>query len=417
MWKRKFSVHKNDQTNSSKLLSDDYRQIIDHVEHCSTCNSSHPEFLSFVEQLPDGEYARTKSAILRHVEKGGLKQRFLDRARAAGIEFSDSLEKQRQTTSLPLFTYRTAMVFGLLALVLVIVGQRIINTPDHFPPERASAPSNHVVQNSPDARNLKLQAKVSELQQATESAQAEIRNLKEENAKMLLEIGALGKDIIGRRNENQSLQKTVAQLQEANAQQESQNEANTLALAHTQSELDEARAQGKNLEAENLSANTEVAALTQQLSTKQKSLAHDRELLAAGRDITDLMGARSLHIIDVRDSDGKGKNKDSFGRIFYTEGKSLIFYAYDLDQEKVTKANYTFEVWGERLGEPTSIRNLGILFTDNKEQKRWALRVDDPQQLSEIDSVFVTLESHQGETKPLGGKILFAFLGGKANHP
>ena len=39
------------------------------------------------------------------------------------------------------------------------------------------------------------------------------------------------------------------------------------------------------------------------------------------------------------------------------------------------------------------------------------------QQLAEIDSVFVTLESHQGTRKPLGGKILFAFLGGQANHP
>jgi hypothetical protein len=57
------------------------------------------------------------------------------------------------------------------------------------------------------------------------------------------------------------------------------------------------------------------------------------------------------------------------------------------------------------------------LYTDNKDQKRWALKVDDPQQLAEIDSVFVTLESHQGASKPSGGKILFAFLGGKANHP
>ena len=69
-------------------------------------------------------------------------------------------------------------------------------------------------------------------------------------------------------------------------------------------------------------------------------------MLAEGRDITDLMGARNLHIIDVRDADGKGKNQKSFGRIFYTEGKSLIFYAYDLDEGKVTKANYSFEVWG-----------------------------------------------------------------------
>jgi hypothetical protein len=57
------------------------------------------------------------------------------------------------------------------------------------------------------------------------------------------------------------------------------------------------------------------------------------------------------------------------------------------------------------------------LYTDNKDQKRWAFKVDDPQQLAEIDSVFVTLEPHQGASRPRGGRILFAYLGGKANHP
>jgi hypothetical protein len=171
------------------------------------------------------------------------------------------------------------------------------------------------------------------------------------------------------------------------------------------------------MEAEVGAEKADVIALSQQLNTQTATVAREGELLAAGRDITDLMGARGLHIIDVRDADGKGKNKKSFGRIFYTEGKSLIFYAYDLDESKIIKANYSFEVWGERLGEPTSVRNLGILYTDNKDQKRWAFKVDNLQQLAEIDSVFVTLEPHQGDSTPRGGKILFAYLGGKANHP
>jgi hypothetical protein len=128
------------------------------------------------------------------------------------------------------------------------------------------------------------------------------------------------------------------------------------------------------------------------------------------------MGARNLHIVDVYDSDARLKKQKSFGRIFYTEGKSLIFYAYDLDERKLANASYAFEVWGERLGEPTSVRNLGILYADDKAQKRWALKVNDPQQLAEINSVFVTLQHHDGKN-PLGQRILFAFLGGTANHP
>jgi hypothetical protein len=52
-------------------------------------------------------------------------------------------------------------------------------------------------------------------------------------------------------------------------------------------------------------------------------------MLSVGRDVYDLMGVRSLHIIDVRDANGAGKNQKFFGRIFYTEGKSLIFYVFD----------------------------------------------------------------------------------------
>jgi hypothetical protein len=171
------------------------------------------------------------------------------------------------------------------------------------------------------------------------------------------------------------------------------------------------------MEADIAAQRAEVDTLSQQLKLKTAAVDRERELLAAGRDITDLMGARNLHIIDVRDANGIGKNNKAFGRIFYTEGKSLIFYAFDLDERKLANAKYSFEAWGERLGEPTSVRSLGMLYTDDKDQKRWALKVDDPQRVAEIDSVFVTLEPHEGGNKPRGQKILFAFLGGEANHP
>jgi hypothetical protein len=161
-----------------------------------------------------------------------------------------------------------------------------------------------------------------------------------------------------------------------------------------------------------------VSDLNDQFSTQTASLNREREMLSVGRDVRDLMGARNLHIIDVHDANGAGKNQKSFGRIFYTEGKQLIFYAFDLDNKRVLNASYSFQAWGERLGQPSSVKSLGILYVDDKEQRRWSLKVDDPRQLSEINSVFVTLEPHGGEKeKPEGKRILFAFLGGEANHP
>jgi hypothetical protein len=117
------------------------------------------------------------------------------------------------------------------------------------------------------------------------------------------------------------------------------------------------------------------------------------------------MAARNLHIIDVYDFDGRGKRDKSFGRVFYTEGKSLIFYAFDLAQ-KGPASNVSFQAWGQREGAGTLTRNLGVFHVDDGMQKRWVLRVDD-----------VTVEPAPGRDKPSGKKLLYAYLGTQANHP
>ena len=417
MWKPESFSHKFKLAGATRISSDEYRQIIEHVEQCPSCYSAHADFLSSLEQLSAAEYDRVKVNILSHIEKGGLKERFIERARAAGIQFSDALVDHRQPKPHVIHPYHWVTAAALLVVITVVVGQRVLyHGPNPSSEARTQTPHQETL-SVKGQDSQKLEAKLSMLQAATDASQREISVLKDENSKMLLQISALGKDLTGRRVENQALQQTLAHLRDLNAQQSIRNDSNAQLLAHAQAELDEVRARGKALEAESGAEKAEVGALSQQLAVQTATISHDRELLAAGRDITDLMGARNLHIIDVRDADGKGKNKKSFGRIFYTEGKSLIFYAYDLDQGKVTNANYSFEVWGERLGEPASVRSLGILFTDDKDQKRWAFEVDDPQQLAEIDSVFVTLEPHQGDSQPRGGRILFAYLGGRANHP
>src|SRR5215475_12682626 len=102
-------------------------------------------------------------------------------------------------------------------------------------------------------------------------------------------------------------------------------------------------------------------------------LERERQLLGAGREIRDIVGARNLHIVDVADVATRGLRKP-FGRVFYTEAKSLIFYAYDL----ATTGKQTLIVWGSREGDPTSTRMLGILINDDKAQKRWAMNFRDP---------------------------------------
>jgi hypothetical protein len=157
--------------------------------------------------------------------------------------------------------------------------------------------------------------------------------------------------------------------------------------------------------------------LSEQLVTLKEEQERERTLLAASRDIHDLMGARNLHIVDVLDVDSKGKDQRAFGRVFYTEGKSLVFYAFDLGNRDADRRNASFQVWGSREAAPGPTQNLGIFFVDDQTQNRWVLKFDDPQVLAQIDSVFVTVEPHGGSAKPTGRKFLYAYLNADPNHP
>ena len=140
--------------------------------------------------------------------------------------------------------------------------------------------------------------------------------------------------------------------------------------------------------------------------------------MAAGREIRDLIAARNLHIIDVYDTNGEGKMQKAFGRVFYTEGKSLVFYAYDLGTHRGATEKYAYYAWGKRDANERGIRKLGIFYNDDQIQKRWVLQITDPHVLSEIDSVFITLEpTDKPGLHPSGKKLLSAYLGSPANHP
>jgi hypothetical protein len=59
------------------------------------------------------------------------------------------------------------------------------------------------------------------------------------------------------------------------------------------------------------------------------------------------MGARDLYIAEVFDVARDGQTQKPYGMVFYTKGKSLIFYAYDLDQQAGLKSASTFQALGQ----------------------------------------------------------------------
>ena len=160
-----------------------------------------------------------------------------------------------------------------------------------------------------------------------------------------------------------------------------------------------------------------VQELTVALGEQEQEVRRQQELLAHDRDIRDLMGARDLYIAEVYDVAGTGVTKKPYGRIFYTKGKSLVFYAYDLDQHSGFKNASTFQAWGRRGPDRAQAISLGIFYQDSAAKKRWVLKSGDADSLAQIDAVFVTVEPNGGSHLPSGKQLLFAYLRMGANHP
>ena len=162
----------------------------------------------------------------------------------------------------------------------------------------------------------------------------------------------------------------------------------------------------------------EVRELQKQLSDDAVALRQQQEL-AEEAAMSEIWWSRVIFTSSMCTTGTEmAKASVLLGAFFYTEGKSLIFYAYDLADPRKLDEKVSFYVWGEQLGAEKPIRSLGIFHDDDARDGRWVLTFDDPQVLAQINSVFVTAESSKKAIKEPGGRrVLFAFLGEKPNHP
>jgi anti-sigma factor RsiW len=154
----------------------------------------------------------------------------------------------------------------------------------------------------------------------------------------------------------------------------------------------------------------------QALDQKDAEVTKQQELLEHDRDIRELMGARDLYMAEIHDVSRTGTDK-TYGRVFYTKSKSLIFYAYDLDARPGLQNASSFQAWGRRGPDKQQALSLGIFYEDNLSKKRWVLKANDPKTLEDIDAVFVTVEPNGGSQHPSGKQLLFAYLRVIPNHP
>ena len=179
---------------------------------------------------------------------------------------------------------------------------------------------------------------------------------------------------------------------------------------------DENARQAATLEAKVNQLTELVREREQALDQRNSEVAKGQELLEHDRDIRELMGARDLYMADIRDVSQAGTDK-TYGRVFYTKGKSLIFYAFDLDAQPGVQNARSFQAWGRRGPDKQQAHSLGIFYEDNVSKKRWVLKASDPKTLENIDAVFVTVEPNGGSQHPSGKQLLFAYLRVNPNHP
>jgi hypothetical protein len=406
----------------------DLAELQQHMISCPECRQRYSDFMEiqashYAATTEDPALSATEASAC--IDSALLRERFFKRAESQGIVFShagtDAALPEPQIRffapqNWPVLVARAAAA-AFLAVVVALggfhLGSRRIQTAPVAQHSSGSAGIAHLdagVQQlrsrltSLEAENLSLTAELESLKSSYTRTSSAFARLQDNNAATEKERSALAADLKGRDETIDKLQKRVEESQAA--------------VASTRAELEKAQGGRTEDQASLIESQLRIRDLSEQLAEKSSALEREKELLVAGRDVRELMASRNLHIVDVFDTDPKGKTRPAFGRIFLTEGKSLVFYAYDLNDSRVQSAGYHYRVWGKREGPSQRAESLGIFYSDDKSQKRWVLQYDDPKVLQEIDSVFVTLEPPNGnQTQPKGDKLMYAYLRGQANHP
>jgi len=254
-----------------------------------------------------------------------------------------------------------------------------------------------------DAKASQEESKATELRSQVRQDELELGSLREIQSQLENELATRSADLDRSQQERADLNRQLTQAQ-----------ANTQSL---QARLDLINGQKPADTSESLVLKAQVNELNTVLRDKDKEVAQERELLQHDRDIRDLIGARNLYIAEIYDIAKTGDTQKPFGRVFYTKDKSLIFYGYDLDQQRGVKRASTFQAWGRNEVDHKHNVNLGLLYQDDTNQKRWALKFNDAKTIAQIDAVFITVEPEGGSAKPSSKPLLFTYLRIDPNHP
>jgi len=420
---------------SGQLSEEDQRRLREHLVVCSSCREALQQYEAIIRHAIPAMGAKE---TLQNIEAGSrwsekqaesaLFERIAREEGGGGIESDGPIPPHRETSSRrqvlapeSAAAWRSVWVLYAAGILLFIalgfcayqVGIRRGASVSNIPPTLS------------DVQSLtSLAEKLSDASHEREVARAQVeqrdklvadlrRQLEQQLAKMDQMKVAQEQSDVALRNADAGRQELIQKETDA----EQKFNAAQLSAQALQTKLDSIAERPSQDAKRAATLDARVNELTNLLRERDATVDQQQELLAHDRDIRELMGARDLYVAEVYDVARTGATQKPYGRVFYTKGKSLIFYAYDLDQQTVAKKASTFQVWGQRGPEREQAFPLGIFYEDNASKKRWVLKLDDPKLLAQIDAVFVTIEPNGGSRKPSGKPLLFAYLRVDPNHP
>jgi hypothetical protein len=420
------------------LTPDQWRRLEKHVRVCAQCASLLADYQSLAAEgmaklgavlTPATEEFNQDFLWARDEVKARLLSVLKDSATGYPmLRPPDSVETPPSPARISsVFRLSPATALGSIAAVLLVV-----TTAAYYVGLKRSAARSPQVSSSYLDRRLVLQQQLTDLQAQRavldERLAADSKTLaaSEERAaraeKELARVQALEVSLETKAQElgNQSQQESTALealATERDSLQQKLRDAESL-LQGVRQDLSASQGERQKILLQSTTLETQIEHLSSELREREETWERQEQYLASDRDIRELMGARQLYIADVYDIDSRGKTRKPFGRVFYTQGKSLIFYAFDLDQQPGYREAKAFQAWGRQGSSQATPVSLGILYMDNESNRRWMLEFKDPRVLEEVNAVFVTVEPKGGSKKPTSKPFLLAYLHtAPPNHP
>ena len=383
-------------------------ELKDHLQACPGCRQLVGDFAQIAAQaVPEVADKHVPTRV-----PGGMKERFVARAYSEGVY----LHKEPAPSVPNWLTLTTLARWGAVAASAVILAVAVKVATARYGTASHSVGSGSPIQVSAAANSGAARAGDAKLPANDELKQPAAE--KAERDSLARKLEAAQKSLESQEVEKGGMRKRLAELEEANFDLQKKQAEGDTQIAQLKEDLGKLQSEHEADRIASMVQETELNSLRNKVTSQGAELTDHRRLTVAANQARDLIVARNLHIVDVHDMDEEGRGQKAFGRIFYTEGKSLVFYAYDLADPRQLNAKISFYVWGEKLGATQPVKNLGIFHSDDASDGRWVLTFDDSQVLARINSVFVTVESSKKTiNQPSGKKILYAYLGSKANHP